>query len=51
VKKYGRFWHFATLQAPAFDVRFQGIPDFDEVTTAAAAGCRYRRNKLKTVAR
>jgi hypothetical protein len=22
-------WHFATLQARAFDVRFQSIPDFE----------------------
>jgi hypothetical protein len=24
------YWHFATLQAEEFDVRFRGIPDFDD---------------------
>src|SRR5262245_4147683 len=25
-----RLWHFATLLARAFNVRFRGIPDFDD---------------------
>src|SRR6516225_6120693 len=33
-----RFWHLATLQARAFDVRFQGIPDLDDGDDR----CRYR---------
>jgi hypothetical protein len=37
-------WHFATLQAEAFDVRFRGIPDFDDYRLSISL-------QLKTVAR